>query len=122
MAKHTNEALASFGQRLATLRKAAGFTQQELADEIGASRRMIAYYEAESDHPPANLLAQIAHALNVSTDELLGLQEISTTPKATNRLERRLKQIDTLNPKAKRQLTQLIDTFIEAEQLRQQHS
>ena len=57
MAKHTKQAQASFGHRLATLRKAAGFTQQELADEIGASRRMIAYYEAESDHPPANLLA-----------------------------------------------------------------
>lgn len=112
----------TFGQRLAALRKAAGFTQQKLADEIGASRRMIAYYEGESDHPPANLLAQIALALNVSTDELLGLQEINAAPKATNRLERRLKQIESLNPKAKRQLTQLIDTFIEAEQLRQQHS
>lgn len=112
----------NFGQRLATLRKAAGLTQQELADEVGASRRMIAYYEAESDHPPANLLTQIANALNVSTDALLGLQGGSATPKVSNRLERRLKQIDTLNPKAKRQLTQMIDTFIEAEQFRQQHS
>lgn len=122
MAKHTNEAQANFGHRLAALRKAAGFTQQELADEIGASRRMIAYYEAESGHLPANLLAQIAHALSVSADALLGLQEISAAPRASHRLERRLKQIDTLNPKAKRQLTQLIDTFIEAEQFRQQHS
>lgn len=122
MAKHTNQTMTDFGQRLASLRKAAGLTQQELADEIGASRRMIAYYESESDHPPANLLAHIAQALNLSTDELLGLQAIDNTPKTSNRFERRLKQIETLNPKAKRQLTQLIDTFIEAEQLRQQHS
>jgi len=121
MAKHVNIELTSFGQRLAVMRKAAGFTQQELADEIGATRRMIAYYEAESDHPPANLLTQIASTLNVSTDQLLGLQEMVEAPKAGNRLERRLKQIDKLQPKAKRQLTQLIDTFIEAEQLRQQH-
>lgn len=87
-----------------------------------ASPRRIAYYEGESNHPPTNPLARIAQALNVSTDELLGLQEINATPKVTNRLERRLKRIESLNPKAKQQLTQLIDTFIEAEQLRQQHS
>lgn len=124
MAKHTNETLTDFGQQLATLRKAAGFTQQQLADEIGATRRMVAYYEAESNHPPANLLADIARALGVSTDTLLGLSpaEQDAEPKTGNRLERRLKQIDKLAPRAKRQLTQLIDTFIEAEQLRQQHS
>lgn len=37
---------AGFGARLAELRKAAGFTQQQLADEVGVSRRMVAYYEA----------------------------------------------------------------------------
>jgi len=122
MAKHANDAMTSFGQRLASLRKAAGFTQQELADEIAVSRRVIAYYEAETQHPPANLLIDLAKALSVSCDELLGLVELQAAPKANNRLERRLKQIDKLGPKAKRQLTQLIDTFIEAEQLKQQHS
>lgn len=123
MAKHTNDTQTGFGQRLATLRKAAGFTQQQLADEISATRRMIAYYEAESNHPPANLLADIAGALGVSTDTLLGLQaEQPEEPKTGNRLERRLKQIDKLAPRARRQLTQLIDTFIEAEQFRRQHS
>lgn len=34
-----------FGERLAALRKAAGFTQVELAAELGISQRMVAYYE-----------------------------------------------------------------------------
>lgn len=34
----------SFGQRLASLRMAAGFTQIELAAELGVSQRMVAYY------------------------------------------------------------------------------
>ena len=38
------------------LREAAGYTQQELADEVGVSRRMIAYYEGQSTHPPTTLL------------------------------------------------------------------
>jgi hypothetical protein len=38
---------------------------------------------------------------------------------ATNRLERRLLEIEKLEPKAKRQITMLLDTFIESEKLKQ---
>jgi hypothetical protein len=38
---------------------------------------------------------------------------------ATNRLERRLLEIEKLDPKAKRQITQLLDSFIEGEKLKQ---
>lgn len=69
-----------FGPRLAALRKAAGFTQHQLADELGISRRRIAYYESESDHPPANLLADLARALNVSTDQLLTMHRRPSAP------------------------------------------
>ena len=114
-----------FGPRLAALRKAAGFTQHQLADELGISRRRIAYYESESDHPPANLLADLARALNVSTDQLLSDAPPAKRPaKAalSPRLERRLKQIEQLNPKSKQQLLNIIDTFIENEALKQRSS
>lgn len=120
MSKYAHPQAEGFGARLAQFRKAAGFTQTQLADELGISRRRIAYYEAESDHPPAALLADLSRALNVSTDELLG----STTPKRpakasmSPRLERRLKQIERLSPKPKQQLLTIIDTFIEAEALK----
>ena len=61
-----------FGKRLASLRKAGGLTQQELGDKVGVSRRVIAYYEGETNYPPAHLIVPLAKALNVSTDELLG--------------------------------------------------
>jgi len=38
---------------------------------------------------------------------------------ATNRLERRLLEIEKLDPKAKRQITQLLDSFIEGQKLKQ---
>ena len=78
MAKNTNPQFADFGKRLAQLRKAAGYTQQELADEINSTRRIIAYYETESDQPPANILADLAKALGSTTDTLLGLTEQQT--------------------------------------------
>lgn len=106
-----------FGERLAQLRKAAGYTQEQLAAELGISRRRIAYYEAESDHPPVGFLADLARVLNTTTDALLGQaagtrkSKVSLSP----RLERRLKQIERLSPKPKQQLLSIIDSFIAAE-------
>lgn len=120
MPKRKTEVIDSFGQRLGSLRKAAGFTQVEFAAEVGITQRMVAYYEAPNAQPPAHLLPQIAQALGVSVDVLLGLAEPRRPKKiATNRLERRLLEIEKLGPKAKRQITQLLDSFIEGEKLKQ---
>jgi ribosome-binding protein aMBF1 (putative translation factor) len=43
------------GKRMAVA-QAAGFTQFELAAELGISQRMVAYYESPVATPPANLL------------------------------------------------------------------
>ena len=48
--------LKNFGKRLAMLRKERGLTYQQLADKIEVSRRVIAYYEVESDNPPGNII------------------------------------------------------------------
>lgn len=64
---------------------------------------MIVYYESESQHPPANML---------------GIKSIESMP-VSSRLERRIRQIEKLSPKPRQQITQLIDTFVEAEQLKQ---
>lgn len=111
---------ASFGQRLAELRKTAGFTQVELAAELGISQRMMAYYESPNATPPANLLPAIATALGVSIDDLFG-----RTPKrrlvkqdGDSRLRRRLLAIEKLDVTEKRQVLQLLDAFIERGQLK----
>jgi transcriptional regulator with XRE-family HTH domain len=120
MPKRKDEELTDWGTRLAELRKAAGFTQEELAAEIGVSRRMIAYYEAESEYPPTALLPKLARALRISADELLGLASVKKASKPANsRLERRLKQIEKLGAREKRQILQFLDTFLEREKLRQ---
>jgi transcriptional regulator with XRE-family HTH domain len=119
--KHGEDPAQSFGKRLADLRKAAGYTQQQLADEIGVSRRMIAYYETETGHPPTSFLIDLARALNVTTDELLGLKPLrSRVERAglSSRLERRLRQVERLSPKPKQQILAFIDTVVTAEQIR----
>lgn len=121
MPKHADPQTQGFGERLAQLRKAAGYTQQQLADEIGASRRQVAYYEGESEHPPASLLIALARALNVTTDELLGMRigrAKAAVPAVSTRLERRLKLIERMPAKPKQQLLGLIDTFLAASEKR----
>lgn len=116
MSKRKNRELTGFGLRLAELRKAAGYTQVELAEELGVSQRMIAYYEGQTDHPPTAMLPGIAKALHISVDELLGTKALPKTRRPRNtRLMRRLEQIEQLGPKEKRQALQFLDTLIERE-------
>lgn len=72
MTKRHNPELAGFGERLASLRRKSGLTQQHLADKVGVSRRVIAYYERETAHPPAAMLPQLADVLRIEVETLLG--------------------------------------------------
>jgi transcriptional regulator with XRE-family HTH domain len=120
-AKPAKDDPAHFGARLATLRKAAGFTQVELAAELGISQRMVAYYESPAATPPANLLPQLAVTLGVSIDELFGVgapKRRLVKQDGDSRLRRRLLAIEKLDVADKRQVLQLIDAFIERGQLK----
>ncbi len=122
MSKQPNDTAKGFGRRLAQLRKAAGYTQQQLADEVGVSRRMIAYYEGETGHPPASFLVDLAQALSVSADTLLGIEPLKKgTGKGTlsTRWERRVRQIERLGARPKQQIVTFIDAILIAEQARQ---
>ena len=67
-------AQTDFGDRMAALRKDAGYPQRKLAAELGISQRMVAYSEGVTDYPPAGILHDLGHiamAYGVSTDELV---------------------------------------------------
>ncbi|WP_028886347.1 hypothetical protein [Teredinibacter turnerae] len=66
------------------------------------------------------MLAGLATALKVTTDELLGLKPAQKTKQPDSRLLRRMQQIDKLDANTKRQVMQVIDTFIENAQLKKQ--
>jgi transcriptional regulator with XRE-family HTH domain len=104
----------SFGKRLAALRKARGLSQRDLAKLTGVSNRMIAYYEAQSDRPPATKLATFAEVLKVSTDELLGIEPLHVQEPANSRLWKRLKVVETLPPKAQKQVLEFAEVLAKA--------
>lgn len=120
MPKQNVDQLTDFGKRLSDLRKQAGYTQVELANELGVTQRMISYYEGHSEFPPSNLLPTMAKVLRVSSDELLGIKPLKKNKQPDSRLLRRMQQIDKLDASTKRQVIQVIDTFIENAQLKKQ--
>lgn len=55
----------SFSDRLKEARKKSGFTQKQLADELGVTPAMIAQYETGKRQPKSETLTKIAEALKV---------------------------------------------------------
>ena len=61
---------------------------------MSVSKRVIAYYEADGAQPPGAMLVELARALQVSADELLGLAPLRDTP--SPKVARLLKRIERL--------------------------
>lgn len=60
------------GGRVAQLRKAQGLTQVQLAEALDISQQVVASYEIGRRRIPVSMLPQLARALAVGVDELLG--------------------------------------------------
>ena len=60
------------GERIAAARAEAGLTQQQLADKLGVSQRVVTYWEREAAGLRADQLALLAESLGVSADFFLG--------------------------------------------------
>ena len=111
----------SFGERLARLRKARGYTQTELGEILDLSQRMMTYYEREDGRPPAHLLGRMAEALGVSVDELLGLKPVADKPAPRNtRLWRKLREIEKLPAGDRQAVIKLVDGMLARHKLNSQ--
>ena len=111
--RHAVETEETFGRRLARLRKEAGYSQRSLAAEIGVSYRVIAYYEAQTEHPPTHLLPAIADALSLSVDQLLGRAAVSKRKAPQNeRLIRQLRQVEKLPARARQSVIEHIEGLV----------
>ena len=107
------KSLTGFGPRLAALRQARGLTQEELGSKVGMTQRMMAYYEQEDSQPPGALLVDLAKALQVTSDELLGIKP--TKPKASPksaRLLKRLQQVEKLPQSDQRAVLKFVDALV----------
>lgn len=64
----------TLGERIAQLRRAAGLSQEALAERVGISRQAVSKWEKGQSFPDTGNLLVLAELLGVSADELAGLR------------------------------------------------
>lgn len=63
------------GAKIATLRKAKGLTQEQLAETVGVSAPAVSKWENDNSYPDIMLLCPLARALGTNVDTLLQFEE-----------------------------------------------
>jgi transcriptional regulator with XRE-family HTH domain len=105
---------AALGRRLSSLRKERGLTQVELAEMIETQQTIISDYECGRIRPNPSMLVRLAKAMQVSTDEILGMKPAETVPTLNRRLLRRIRAMEKLPKRDLDALLRTIDAVITA--------
>jgi len=101
-----------FGSNLKRLRIENGLSQTELGQKVGLSKRMIVYYENESESPPVERVAALAKALNVKIDALLKNDTKIFGPTVDPKFARKLEKAKKLPSVDQKLLSTMIDSLL----------
>ena len=66
---------STIGKRIKTARERHGWTQAEVESKCGVCHSWLAQFESDRRAPSARNIVRLCKALNVSSDEILGLTE-----------------------------------------------
>ena len=64
-----------FNENLRLARERKGFSQKDIAENIGVAKSTYSLYESGNREPNVQTIKKIADFLNVSADELLGIDD-----------------------------------------------
>jgi transcriptional regulator with XRE-family HTH domain len=103
----------NIGKRIVSIRASRGISQAELSRLVDTARRNMCAYEKGTRRIPAPLLANIADALNVTTDEILGIKNLSLDPRGWEfKLMKRFQKISQLPEDKRKTLVHIVDTLL----------
>jgi len=107
--------LAEIGKRLQAIRKQRGLTQKELGEKVGLTREGLATCEAGRAHILDTTLIDLATALRVSSDKILGLGHQPEESLATSRRwAKRMAVVESLPESVKKHIFRTLDDAIKA--------
>ena len=66
------------GSRISELRRATGWSQVQLAEKLNITKQTVSNWENENIQPSVEMLLRLARLFHVSTDYLLGVEELQT--------------------------------------------
>lgn len=67
----------TFGEKIQKLRKEAGLSQEEFAEQLGVSRQAVSKWERDNGYPETEKIVRMSKMFNVSLDYLLNDEEKS---------------------------------------------
>lgn len=87
--------MMSLGEKIASLRKSNGLTQEQLAEKCAVSAQAVSKWENDLTAPDIALLPRLSELLGVSCDELLGVKraEVVAVKKETVDLTKMLLKV-----------------------------
>ena len=77
-----------FGKQLKQARQASGLSQQDVAQALGIDKTTYSGYETGRRQPDLSRLQKLARRLNVSADQLLGLDPAAVSPEEWQALQK----------------------------------
>lgn len=88
----------TIGQFIATLRKANGMTQKQLAEKLSVTDKAVSRWERDESYPDLTLVPVIAEIFNVTSDELLrgekkNVESVEATSRQIEKTERQIENI-----------------------------
>lgn len=106
----------SIGQRMRRLRKARGITQVEMAERLSTTQGIVSRYERGGQRLHGELIVKLAEILDVSADELLGLEVKQRRPLPPALKDRRLlvrmQRLDRLSNRDREMVIRMVDALL----------
>ena len=90
-------------EKILQLRKANGFTQEELAEKLNVSRQSVSKWESGQSVPELEKLVALSEIFQVSTDHLLKPSELDQLSIKTEMLEKKQQELAAENRKRREQ-------------------
>ena len=104
----------TIGRKLRESRETRGMTQTDLAERLNIRQEIVSAYERGAVRIHGALIAAFAQALDVSTDEILGVEKAkrSGTAATDRRVVRLLSDINALPRRERDALLRTISNFV----------
>jgi len=113
MARTDTNPSESISERVTRMRKEFGYTQTEIAEQLGVPQSVVSAFESGGRRFHAEIITKYAELFGVSADELLGIEKPRQNgQKVSVHLAKRMQRIQQLPKARQKALLQTIDLFL----------
>ena len=86
----------TLSEKLQNLRKAAGLSQEALAEQLGVTRQAVSKWEADKALPDVNNCVAMSKVFEISLPQLLDLEEETMESPPTDLNEQQLRMVERM--------------------------